>query len=343
MRKLYVGLDVSKNETAICVRDEIGRVVLATKVTTDPGAIMQAFKTVDGGIARIVMETGRASNWLYAGLLAQELPVVCVDARQAHAVLSQMHNKTDANDAAMLAELARTGFYRAIAVKSMASQKMRALLRAREVAMKARMNVENTIRGLLASFGIQIAKEKKTFAMRVLAAIENDNTVSDIVRPLVHLRADILRGLAALDRQLRAHVRNDATCRRLMTTPGIGAISAFAFVATVDDPTRFRRSRSVGAYIGLTARRHQSGALDMSGRISRRGDTLLRTVLYEAANSLLTRARAGKGAQLKEWARALKARIGHKKAVVALARKLAVLLHRLWVDGTEFQAMEQEA
>jgi len=343
MRKLYVGLDVSKNETAICVRDDIGGVVLATKVITDPGAIMQAFKTVDGEIARIVMETGRASNWLYAGLLAQEMPVVCVDARQAHAILSQMHNKTDANDAAMLAELARTGFYRAISVKSMASQRMRALLRAREVAMKARMNVENTIRGLLASFGIQIAKEHKTFAMRVLSAIEDDNTVSDIVRPLVHLRADILRGLAALDRQLRTYVRNDATCRRLMTAPGIGAISAFAFVATVDDPARFRRSRSVGAYIGLTARRHQSGALDISGRISRRGDTLLRTVLYEAANSLLTRARAGNGAQLKEWAQALKARIGHKKAVVALARKLAVLLHRLWVDGTEFQAMEQAA
>jgi len=299
MRKLYVGLDVSKSETAVCVRDETSRVVLATKAVTDPGAITQAIKAVDGEVAQIVMETGRASNWLYAGLLAQEIPVVWVDARQAHAVLSQMHNKTDANDAAMLAELARTGFYRAISVKSMASQRMRALLRVREVAMKARMNIENTIRGLLASFGIPMTKEQKTFAVRVLTAIENDSVVSDIVRPLVHLRADILRGLAALDRQLRVYVRNDATCRRLMTTPGIGAISAFAFVATVDDPARFRRSRSVGAYIGLTARPHQSGALDISGRISRRGDTLLRTVLYEAANSLLTRARAGNGAHLK--------------------------------------------
>ena len=338
MSDLYIGLDVSKDETAICARNKAGGVVRTAKTPTEPDAIVDLIKSIPGSVARIVMETGLAANWLYAGLRAREMPVVCIDARQAHAVLSQMHNKTDANDTAMLAELARTGFYRAVAVKSMESQQMRALLRARETALKARLNVENTIRGLLTSFGLKMPRGLKTFAMRVRAAIDDHEDIARTIRPLVHLRADILKSLAALDRDLLQRVKRHGTCRRLMTTPGIGPVSAFAFIATIDDPWRFKRSRSVGAYIGLTARRYQSGVRDISGRISRRGDTLLRTVLYEAANSLLTRAKLGNGAHLQAWARSLKARIGHKKAVVALARKLAVLLHSIWRNGTEFEA-----
>jgi len=312
----FVGLDVSIEETAYCARDSEGRVLGQGKTATDPDAIAVALERF-GRPVRIVLETGRMANWLHRGLVARDLPAVCVDARQAHAVLSRMPNKTDANDAAMLAELARTGFYRAVRVKSEVAQAMRALLKARDLVLRQRMDLDNTIRGLLTSMGVRLPKG--------LA-----------LRPLLRLREDIIASLAELTRRLLAETKGSELCRRLMGVPSVGAITAYAFVATVDDPTRFARSRSVGAYVGLTSRRYQSGEVDYAGRITRRGDSMLRTLLFEAASSLITRASGG-GA-LREWALRLRARVGHKKASVALARKLGVILHRMWVDGTKFRA-----
>jgi len=340
MERFYTGLDVSKDETAVCIRSEGGRTMLAVKTATDPDAISSVLAGTGLNITCVVMETGRMSNWLYHELERRTIPIVCVDARQAHAVLSQMHNKTDANDAAMLADLARTGFYRKVVVKSPLAQERRALLRAREVSIKARMNVENTIRGLLASFGVRLPKHLRTFEQRVRDALDSARQLTNIIMPLLHLRTEALRQAAELTKAMMKHAREDDACRRLMTIPGVGPVSAVTFVATIDDPERFRRSRSVGAYIGLTSRRYQSGEIDYGGRVSKRGDRLLRTVLYEAANSLLCRVKSGKGDSLKKWASALKQRTSHKKAVVALARKLAVIMHAIWRDGTEFEAKE---
>ncbi|WP_132249022.1 IS110 family transposase [Primorskyibacter sedentarius] len=285
-------------------------------------------------------ETGRMANWLYDELSQRGLPMVCIDARQAHAVLSQMHNKTDENDAAMLSELARTGFFKKIEVKSRLAQERRALLRAREVAIKMRMNTENTIRGLLASFGIRLPKHLQTYEQRVRKILEGQTVLAGVIEPLLKLRTEALRQAAVLTKEMTRHSRNDEACRRLMTIPGVGAVSAVTFVATIDTPERFNRSRSVGAYIGLTSRRYQSGDMDFGGRISKRGDRMLRTVLYEAANSLLCRVKSGPGQPLKDWAMALKKRTSHKKAVVALARKLSVIMHAIWKDGTEFEMKE---
>lgn len=340
MEQLFVGLDVSKDETAICVRTQCGIIKAAFKKPTDPGVIYRALICELQHIRCVVLETGRMANWLYNELSQRGLPVVCIDARQAHAVLSQMHNKTDENDAAMLAELARTGFYKRIEVKSRVAQERRALLRAREVAIKSRMNVENTIRGLLASFGIRLPKHLKTYEHRVRKALEDQSDLSGIILPLLRLRTEALRQAAVLTKDMARQARADNACQRLMTIPGIGAVSAVTYVATIDTPDRFARSRSVGAYIGLTSRRYQSGDIDYGGRISRRGDRMLRTVLYEAANSLLCRVRSGPGQHLKNWAKAIKKRTSHKKAVVALARKLAVIMHAIWKDGTEFEPRE---
>lgn len=340
MEQLFVGLDVSKDETAICVRTQSGTVKSAYKKPTDPDTIYHALMCELEHIRCVVLETGRMANWLYNELSQRGLPIVCIDARQAHAVLSQMHNKTDKNDAAMLAELARTGFYKRIEVKSRVSQERRALLRAREVAIKSRLNVENTIRGLLASFGIRLPKYLKTYDQRVRRALEGQIDLMRIILPLLHLRTEALRQASALTKDMMRQARVDEACRRLMTIPGIGAVSAVTYVATIDTPDRFAQSRSVGAYIGLTSRKYQSGDIDYSGRISRRGDQMLRTVLYEAANSLLCRVKSGSGQHLKDWAIGLKKRTSHKKAVVALARKLAVIMHAIWKDGTEFEPRE---
>lgn len=340
MEQLFVGLDVSKDETAICVRTQCGIIKAAFKKPTIPDVIYRALICELQHIRCVVLETGRMANWLYNELSQRGLPVVCIDARQAHAVLSQMHNKTDENDAAMLAELARTGFYKRIEVKSRVAQERRALLRAREVAIKSRVNVENTIRGLLASFGIRLPKHLKTYEQRIRKALEGQCDLLGIILPLLRLRTEALRQAAVLTKDMARQARVDDTCRRLMTIPGIGAVSAFTYVATIDTPDRFTRSRSVGAYIGLTSRRYQSGDIDYGGRISRRGDQMLRTVLYEAANSLLCRVKSGPGQHLKNWAKAIKKRTSHKKAVVALARKLAVIMHAIWKDGTEFEPRE---
>lgn len=161
-----------------------------------------------------------------------------------------------------------------------------------------------------------------------------------IILPLLRLRTEALRQAAVLTKDMARQARADNACQRLMTIPGIGAVSAVTYVATIDTPDRFARSRSVGAYIGLTSRRYQSGDIDYRGRISRRGDRMLRTVLYEAANSLLCRVKSGPGQHLKNWAKAIKKRTSHKKAVVALAWKLAVIMHAIWKDGTEFEPRE---
>jgi transposase len=205
MERYYVGLDVSKEETAICIRGRDGRIALAVKRVTDPDAITGALSKTSLPIACVVMETGRMANWLYHELEQRGVPIVCVDARQAHAVLSQMHNKTDANDAAMLADLARTGFYRQIVVKSRLAHERRALLRAREVATKSRMNVENTIRGLLASFGVRLPKHLGTFEQRIQEAVNRAPMLADILLPLLRLRTEALRQAAQLSKAMLSH------------------------------------------------------------------------------------------------------------------------------------------
>lgn len=340
MERFFAGLDVSKDETAICVRGEDGTVVIARKTSTDADAILEVLKGLGSKLVRVILETGRMANWLHGELARRDLPVICVDARQAHAVLSQMHNKTDANDAAMLADLARTGFFRKVVVKSRRGQELRALLAAREAAIGARRNAENTIRGLLASFGSRLPREPRTYEARVRSVLDGHDALARIILPLLTLRTEALRQAASLTKELVRQTRGSDECVRLMTIPGVGTVTAAAFVATIDTPERFSRSRSVGAYAGLTSRRYQSGAVDYGGRISKRGDRLLRTMLYEAANSLLCRVRPGVGQQLKDWAMALKQRTSHKKAVVALARKLAVMMHAIWVSGGIFEPRE---
>lgn len=340
MEQYFVGLDASKAETSICVCDENGDLVFGVKKVTDPDAIYRALREHVGTIRCVVLEIGRMANRLYTELADRGLPMVCIDACQAHAVLSQTHNKTDANDAAMSAELARTGFYGKVEVKSRIAQERRALLKAREVALKSRVNVENTIRGLLASFGLQLPRHLQTYEERIHATLKDEPVLLSVILPLLDLRTAALRQAAALTKEMARHAKTDETCQRLMTIPGVGPVSAVTFVATIDDPRRFAKSRSVGAYLGLTSRRYQSGDIDYGGRISKRGDPMLRSTLYEAASSLLNRVKPGKGLELQRWARALKARTSHKKGVVAPARKLAVLMHAIWTNGSTFQTKE---
>ena len=331
----YVGLDVSKEETAYCVKNEDGVILARGKVSTDPAALFEVLREHCLCPERIVLETGTMSGWLARGLRALGLPVDVIDARQAHAVLKLQRNKTDAGDAELLAELARTGFCRVVSVKGEAAQAARVLLKARTHLVGQRCATENAIRGLLGSLGIRFPRGAGKLGVRVRAALEERPELRAAIAPLLSVVAALKREIAGLDREVMARAKSAPACRLLMSVPGVGPVTALAFVATIDDPARFAKSRAVGAYLGLTTRRYQSGEMDYSGRISKMGDRLLRSLLYEAANSLLTVVR--KAHPLKDWARRIRKRSSHKKACVALARKLAVILHRMLITGEPFR------
>ncbi len=337
----YVGLDVSKEETAYCVMTGEGRVLAKGKAASDPDALFEALKAHCLYPERIVVETGTLSHWLVRGLRERGLRVDLIDARQAHGVMKLQHNKTDAGDAELLAQIARTGFCRKVAVKSVAAQELRMVLKARAHVVGQRRDTENTIRGLLAAFGHRFPKGVGKFPKRVAAILEAHPELGAAISPLLAARASVLAALGELDDEVLAHAKVDPACRLLMTAPGVGAVTAMAFVATIDDPGRFAKSRSVGAYLGLTSRRYQSGEMDYSGRISKHGDAMLRSLLYGAANSLLTVVH--RAHPLKAWARRIKKRTSHRQACVALARKLAVILHRMLADGEAFRWPTKDA
>ncbi len=341
--ELYVGMDVSLKETSICVVDDDGVIQCEGTVISDPQAIAGFIKTKAAKAKRIGLETGPTATWLWHELRAFGLPVICIDARHAKAALSMQINKSDRNDALGLARIMQCGWYKEVRVKSLDSHGVWAVLNSRALLVKIKRDLENEIRGLLKNVGLMIGKvQGKAFAARAEELIAGHFDLGSAVEPLLAARDTVSRQIADLDRKVMALARNDEQVRGFMTVPSIGPITALAYRATIDDPRRFKRSRSVGAYVGLTPRRYASGEIDHRGRISKCGDTMLRSYLFEAAGVLLTRVH--KWCALKAWGHRLWKRIGFKKAKVAVARKLAVLLHRMWVDGTQFRwSTEDEA
>ncbi len=333
--ELYVGLDVSLKETSICVVDGRGEIVSESVVNSEPVAIAEFIGSKAKDAARIGLETGPTTTWLWHELRALGLPVICIDARHAKAALSLQINKSDRNDAFGVARIMQCGWYKEVRVKSVACHEVRALLNSRALLVKIKRDLENQIRGLLKNHGLVIGKAGgKVFHRRAEELVGRHGLLWEAVHPLLELREQARRQIARLTRRLLAMARDNEESRRLMTVPGIGPINALAFCAAVDDPSRFRRSRSVGAYFGLTPRRHASGEVDWTGRISKCGDAMVRSYLFEAAGVLLTR--VPQWCRLKAWGLRLVKRIGFKKAKVAVARKLAVILHRMWRDGTDF-------
>jgi transposase len=289
----YVGLDVSLKQTSICVVDQMGRVVREGAVDSDPEAISVYVWSKAPDAVRIGLETGPTSTWLWTELKRLGLPVICIDARHAKAVLKMQINKSDRTDAIGIARIMQTGWFKEVHVKDIDSHSVRALL-------ASRRDLENHVRGLLKNFGLVIGRAKfNVFAVRAEELIEGRPELIAAIRPLLEARNAVEQQVSELDRKVMKLARHDAQVRRFMTAPGVGPITALAFKATIDDPARFARSRSVGAYVGLTSRRHASGEVDWTGRISKCGDAMLRNYLFEAAGVLLTR--VPKWSAVKAW------------------------------------------
>jgi transposase len=332
----FAGLDVSVKETSVCIVDDTGKIVREVKVASEPEALLAVLANPAYRFKRIGLEAGPLSQWLYSALAEAELPVICVETRHMRAVLKAQINKTDRNDARGMAQMMRVGLYRPVHVKTLRSQKLRMLLTHRKLLQSKAIAVDNDLRGTLRNFGLKVGMVGAArFEARIKELIESFPDLAVLVEPLLVVRRVLREQLGILHRRLLAVVRDDDVCRRLMTVPGVGPVVALTYRATVDVPARFRKSKSVGAVFGLTCAKYQSGEIDCSGAISRCGDEMMRTMLYEAAQSMLFH--STKWSWLKAWAMKIAKHRGMKKAIVALARRLAVIMHRIWVDGTEFR------
>jgi transposase len=334
--KHHAGLDVSVKETSVCIVDESGKVCREMKVPSHPEDLSRALKDGAWCLERVGLEAGPLSQWLFSGLAEAGLPVVCIETRHTKAFLQAQVNKSDRNDARGIAQMMRVNLFRPVHVKTLTSQKRRALLTARKLLQEKAIAVDNDIRGLLRNFGLKVGPVGASkFEARIRELVEGVPELAEIIEPLLEARRKLRELFAVLHRKLLTIVRDDAVCRRLMTVPGIGPVVSMAFTATIDIPARFKSSKAVGAALGLTPVLHQSGESKRIGRVSLCGDGMTRTLLYEAAQVMLTR--TTKWSWLKAWAMKVAARRGIQKAIVALARRLAVIMHRMWVSGTDFR------
>jgi transposase len=332
----FAGLDVSVKETSVCIVDDSGKIVREVKVASEPQVLLAVLRNPAYHFKRIGLEAGPLSQWLYSAFAEAGLPVICVETRHMRAVLKAQINKTDRNDARGIAQMMRVGLYRPVHVKTLRSQKLRMLLTHRKLLQSKAIALENDLRSTLRNFGLKVGMVGAVkFEGRIKELVENLPDLAVLVEPLLVVRRVLHEQIVILHRRLLTIVRDDDVCRRLMTVPGVGPVVALTYRATVDVPARFKNSKAVGASFGLTPSRHQSGESDRPGGISRCGDEMMRVMLYEAAQVMLTR--TSKWSWLKAWAMKIARHRGRKKAIVALARRLAVIMHRLWVDGTEFR------
>jgi len=333
----FVGLDVSVKETSVCVVDDTGKVILEQKVPTEPADIITLLNSLGVSYGRIGIEAGSLSQWLVNGLAEAGLPVVCVETRHMKALVeAQKVNKSDRNDARGIAQMMRVGLFKPVHVKTLASQERRMLLTSRKLLQKKLLDVEADLRGTLRNFGLKVGMvSPREFEPRIRALVEGFPRLAAIVEPVLTVRQTLRQQFAVLHKMLLGLVRQDPVCRRLMTAPGVGPVVALAYRATVDQPQRFLHSKAVGAQAGLTPKRRQSGETDYDVGISKSGDVMLRTMLYEAAQSLLTHSR--KWSWLKAWGLRVAQRRGMRRAAVAVARRLAVILHRMWIDAADFR------
>ena len=332
----YAGIDVSLELSSVCVVDANGKILREAKVASDPESLSAFFRELGLSLSRIGMEAGPLSQWLHAGLVSEGFAVLLLETRHVKAALSAMTVKTDRRDARGIAQLLRMGWFRPVHCKSLPSQDIRTLLSGRKLLLCKVIDVELSIRGLLRGFGLKMGKVSQgRFAARVRELAVGQPMLESVTEAMLRAREVLRTEVATLHRQVLAIVRADEVCRRFMTAPGVGALTALTFKSGVDDPGRFSSSKAVGAHFGITPKKYQSGETDITGGISKVGDAMVRMALYEAAQVMLTR--TTRFSTLKRWAMQVAQRRGMKRAIVALSRKLATVLHRMWVDSTDFR------
>jgi transposase len=332
----YAGIDVSLESSAVCVVDGAGNIVREAKVASEPEALIAWFRLLGPKVERIGLEAGPLSQWLYAALREAGFAVELLETRHVRDAFKAMPVKTDRNDARGIAQLMRLGWFRPVHCKSIEAQETRAVLTARKLLQSKLRDLENSLRGVLRGFGLKVGKTtERTFAARINKLVTGHPGLELVARALLEAHAVLLREFKGLDKHTQKLARLHPQAKLLMTTPAVGPIVALTYAAAIDDPKRFRSSKAAGAHFGLTPRKYQSGQTDYTGRISKIGDASVREALYQGAHVMLTKPVKNCSA-LKSWAMRIARRAGMRKAKVALARKLAVILHRMLADNKPF-------
>ena len=330
----FIGFDVSLASTAVCVLGDRGKIVKEAKVASEPEALAAFLQGLSGNVEVVGLEAGPLSQWLHMHLTAAGFEVVLMETRHVKGALKAMPIKTDRRDAFGIARLLQIGWFRPVHCKSVSAQEMRAILTTRKAILNAAIKLKQSLRGVLRNFGLKMGQVSKArFEARVWELANGNPMLEAAVTPILRLRIELRDELAVLEKLLRDMARQDTACQLMMTMPGVGAIVALTARSAIDDPARFRSSKDVGPWVGLTPRREQSGERDITGHITRAGDEVLRTALFQAATTML---RCGRHNWLGAWALRVAARRGQKRATTALARRIGVVLHRMWRDGTEF-------
>jgi transposase len=331
---LFVGLDASKHKTSICILDADGGTVAEGEVATEPKDIIAFLRGRRERYRRIGIEAMSLASWLYEALAKAGLPIICIDARHAHGVLKARLNKTDRNDARGIAEIMRVGIYKAVHIKSAESQQARLLLIARRMLRTKSRDLENLICGALLQSGMKVSPSAKAFDVKVRELVRKKDFLRSVISPLLDARADLIRRAKLMENCIRALAKEDPVCRRLMTVPGVASIVALTYRTSIDIPGRFADSRNVGVHLGLTVRVRRSGLMERRGNISKIGDATTRSALFSAARVILFSVK--RQSRLRDWGLEVKSRRGAGKAMIAVARRLAVILHRMWTTDTDF-------
>jgi len=339
----YAGIDVSLEYSSVCVVDGSGKIVREAKMVSERKALISWCASLGFGLARIGLEAGPLSQWLYAAMKQAGLAVELLETRHVSDAFKAMPVKSDRNDARKIAQLMRLGWFRPVHCKSISAQKIRAMLTARKLVQSKLLDFENSLRGILRGFGLKVGKTTRTnFAGRIEELVQSHPNLQTIVQAMLRARAVLLAEFSGFEKHVRAMARLHEKARLLMSMPAVGTIVSLTFACAIDDPSRFTSSKQVGPYLGLTPKRYQSGETDYTGRISRHGDASAREALYEAAHLMLTKP-IKHCSELKSWAMRIARRAGMNKAKVALARKLAVIMLRMLKDNVPFNPAAKAA
>lgn len=334
--RLFVGLDVSLAKTTICVISEHGKIVKETQAASEPEALLRWVREQEGTVAAIGLEGGPLSQWLHRGLTDAGLDVVLIETRQVKGALKAMPIKTNRRDAEGIARLLHLSWFRPGHCKSVSAQEVRAVLGARKAIQQGMIALEMSMRGLLRNFGRKVgAISRGRYEQRIRELADGNPMLETATAPMLRARATLRQELAGLERLVRQMVQDDPVCRRLMSMLGVEAVVALTYRSAVDDPSRFTSSKKVVAWVGITPSRNQSGERDVSGGITKAGDVNLSRALCQAATVMMHR---GRSTWLKTWASQVARRRGGKRAMVALARRISVILHRMWVDDADFRS-----
>lgn len=335
---LTVGLDVSDIYTSLCILDEEGNVVEEGRVRTTTPALERRFSMLSP--CRMVLEVGTHSPWMSRLLAGFGHEVIVANPRQVQ-LIARSDRKRDQTDAEQLARLGRVdpALLRPIQHRGSEAQQDLALLRTRDVLVRARTTLINHVRGAVKATGCRLpACSAEAFHRKAEAHLPS--TLRAVLLPIISMVAELTARIREYDRQVEWVAERYPAERVLRQVHGVGPLTALAFLLVIEDPERFHKSREVGPYLGLVPRQSQSGERAPQLPITKAGDTLLRRLLVQSAHYIL--GPFGPDTELRRWGLQLAGSGSNrrkKRAVVAVARKLAVLLHRLWVTGEVYQPL----